>query len=108
LLWLFVRNINPREAWEATRHAHLGWIGLACVVTLQTYVLRAARWQILLAPIGRARFGPAFRTTIIGFTASFLLPARIGEVLRPYRSRVTNGSTRRPRSRRSSSSAFST
>jgi uncharacterized protein (TIRG00374 family) len=84
LLWLFVRNINPREAWDATRHAHLGWIAVACIVTLQTYVLRAARWQILLAPIGRARFGPAFRTTIIGFTASFLLPARIGEVLRPY------------------------
>ncbi len=35
-------------------------------------------------PIGRARFGPAFRATVIGFTATFLLPGRVGEVLRPY------------------------
>ena len=49
-----------------------------------TYVLRAWRWQALLAPIGRARFLVALRTTIIGFAASALLPARAGEVLRPY------------------------
>src|SRR5204863_10028486 len=29
-------------------------------------------------------FATAFRTTVIGFAASFLLPARPGEVLRPY------------------------
>ncbi|PYR55400.1 MAG: hypothetical protein DMF85_19680, partial [Acidobacteria bacterium] len=28
--------------------------------------------------------GPAFEATVIGFAASFLLPARAGEVLRPY------------------------
>jgi uncharacterized protein (TIRG00374 family) len=53
-------------------------------VTLQTYALRAWRWQSLLAPIGGASFRTAFRTTVIGFAATFLLPARIGEVLRPY------------------------
>ncbi len=34
----------------------------------------------LLAPIGPTRFRTAFRTTIIGFAASSLLPARAGEV----------------------------
>src|SRR5262249_26029153 len=57
---------------------------LAVGVTMMIYVFRALRWQYLLAPIGRARFGPAFQTTVIGFAASFLLPARPGEVLRPY------------------------
>ena len=47
-------------------------------------VFRALRWQYLLAPIGHARFGPAFRTTTIGFAASAVLPARAGEVIRPY------------------------
>src|SRR3989304_3309225 len=46
--------------------------------------IRAVRWQGLLAPIGLVSFGNAFRTTIIGFGASFLLPARAGEVIRPY------------------------
>ena len=47
-------------------------------------VIRAVRWQYLLAPIGRARFRPAFRTTMIGFAASTVLPARAGEIIRPY------------------------
>jgi uncharacterized protein (TIRG00374 family) len=42
------------------------------------------RWQYLLAPIGPTRFRTAFRTTIIGFAALSLLPARVGDLLRPY------------------------
>jgi uncharacterized protein (TIRG00374 family) len=84
LLWLFLRNIDPRQAWDALTHAHAGWITLAIVVALQTYVLRAWRWQVLLAPIGPARFRTVFRTTVIGFAASALLPGRVGEVLKPY------------------------
>lgn len=84
LLWLFFRNVDVAQTWQAITQAHLGYIGAAVLVTLQTYVLRAWRWQALLRPIGRARFRTAFRTTVIGFTATFLLPARIGEVLRPY------------------------
>lgn len=84
LLWLFVRNLDGEELRRAFASAHLGLLALAVVITLQTYLIRAWRWQALLSPLGRVRFGPAFRTTIIGFTATFLLPARVGEVLRPY------------------------
>ena len=49
-----------------------------------TYAIRAWRWQYLLAPIGPTRFRTAFRTTIIGFAALGVLPARAGDVLRPY------------------------
>lgn len=84
LLWMFFRNIDLRETWEAIKRAHAGLILLAVLVTLQTYLIRAWRWQALLKPIGHARFRTAFRTTVIGFTATFLLPARIGEILRPF------------------------
>lgn len=84
LVAIFVASINVKEAWRAILHAHPGWIALAVVITLQTYVLRAWRWQSLLSPIGHASFRTALRTTVIGFAASFLLPARVGEVLRPY------------------------
>ena len=84
LLWLFFRNVDVAQTWRAITQAHPGYIIAAVLVTLQTYALRAWRWQALLRPIGRARFRTAFRTTVIGFTATFLLPARIGEVLRPY------------------------
>lgn len=84
LLWLFFRNLDFREALEAMAGADRLLLLVAVVVTLQTYALRAARWRVLLLPIGPARFRTAFRATVVGFTALFLLPARIGEVLRPY------------------------
>lgn len=84
LLWLAFRDIDLVEAWRATLRADWLWILAAIAVTIQTYVLRAWRWQVLLAPLGRPSFRNAFRTTVIGFAANLLLPARAGEVLRPY------------------------
>ena len=57
---------------------------LSVVLTGVMYLVRAERWQYLLEPLGHTRFWVAFRTTVIGFAASFVLPARAGEVLRPY------------------------
>jgi uncharacterized protein (TIRG00374 family) len=84
LLAFFFRNADMAAVWAETRRADGLDLGLAVVATLATYLLRALRWQYLLAPIGHARFAIAFKTTVIGFAASFLLPARAGEVIRPY------------------------
>jgi uncharacterized protein (TIRG00374 family) len=53
-------------------------------VTGLTYLLRALRWQVLLEPLGPTRLREVFRTTVIGFAANTVLPARIGEIVRPY------------------------
>ena len=84
LLAYFLRNADMAGVWEETRRADGRLLLLALGATGLTYVLRAYRWQYLLAPIGPTRFAVAFETTVIGFAATFLLPARAGEVLRPY------------------------
>jgi uncharacterized protein (TIRG00374 family) len=84
LLAYFLRDANMREVWAETRRADPILLALALGATFATYVLRAFRWQYLLAPIGPTRFSTAFRTTVIGFAASAVLPARAGEVIRPY------------------------
>lgn len=84
LLAVAFHDFEFRTAWHAMLAARVGLLILATLVTLQTYLLRAQRWRIILAPIGPASFRHAFRTTVIGFAANFLLPARVGEVLRPY------------------------
>jgi glycosyltransferase 2 family protein len=84
LLALSLRGANLRGVWAEVRRAESLPLVLAVLATLLTYALRALRWQYLLAPIGHTHFGTAFRTTVIGFAASFLLPARAGEVIRPY------------------------
>ena len=84
LLAWFLRGINFHELGRALGNAHAGLIAAAVLITLLTYTFRAWRWQALLAPIGGASFRNSFRITVIGFTATNLLPGRLGEVLRPY------------------------
>ena len=84
LVALFLRNADLERVGEALRTARLELLAAAVVFTLLTYVVRTERWQYLLEPLGPTRFGVAFRTTVIGFAASSVLPARAGEVLRPY------------------------
>lgn len=83
LLAFFLRGVDPAAVWGETRHADGILLVAAILVVLVTYVLRAFRWQYLLAPIGPTRFRTAFETTVIGFAFSFLVP-RAGELLRPY------------------------
>lgn len=84
LLAVFLRGAHLDIVWTEIKQADPWMIGLSAAITVLTMVWRALRWQYLLEPIGRARFGPAFRTTTIGFAASAVLPARAGEVIRPY------------------------
>jgi uncharacterized protein (TIRG00374 family) len=82
LVW-FLRGANLREVWTEIQEGRLELLALALAFTGLTYVLRAARWQYLLLPLGRPSFATVFKTTVIGFAASTLLPARAGEVVRP-------------------------
>jgi uncharacterized protein (TIRG00374 family) len=84
LLAVFLRSVNAADVWSQIRRANLVPLLLALASTGVSYGVRAFRWQYLLAPIGATRFSTAFRTTVIGFAATFLLPARAGEVVRPY------------------------
>lgn len=84
LLAFFLRGADMAGVWAETRRADPRLLFLALLATFLTYVLRAWRWQSMLAPLGPTRFSTALRTTIIGFAASAVLPARAGEVLRPY------------------------
>jgi glycosyltransferase 2 family protein len=83
LLAFFFRDVNVAQVWSETRRANPWLLAGAVLITGLTYALRAWRWQSLLAPIGPTRFATAFRTTVIGFALSFLIP-RSGEVIRPY------------------------
>lgn len=84
LLAIFLRNADLSRVWTEMQSARGDMLALTLVLTAATYFVRAERWQYLLEPLGHTRFWVAFRTTVIGFAASFVLPARAGEVLRPY------------------------
>ena len=84
LLAVFLRNADLDRVWSAVRSARADFLVLSLAVTALTFVIRAERWQYLLGPLGATHFSTVFRTTVIGFAASAVLPARAGEVIRPY------------------------
>jgi glycosyltransferase 2 family protein len=84
LLAVFLRNADLGRVWASVTSARADFLLLAVVVTCGTFVIRAERWQYLLGPLGATRFSTVFRATVIGFAASAVLPARAGEVIRPY------------------------
>jgi glycosyltransferase 2 family protein len=84
LVALFLRNVDLWRVGAEIVRAQPGWLVLSFATMLANLVIRAYRWQYLLDPLGRVRFGSAFRATAVGFAASTVLPARAGEVIRPY------------------------
>src|SRR5215467_2409168 len=84
LVLLFFRNVDLRLVVAEILKARLPWLATSLAATLMSLVIRSVRWQYLLEPLGHASFGNAFRATAVGFAASSILPARAGEVIRPY------------------------
>lgn len=84
LLVLFLYNVDLRGVAREIARANPLWLGVSLASTVVNLAIRAWRWQYLLEPLGRPGFGSAFRATAVGFAASSILPARAGEVIRPY------------------------
>lgn len=81
-LYLFARGLDWAEVWQAIAKAHYGWVLASVLLGLLTMYIRALRWQSFLGhprePVGRL-----FLIMNIGFMANGVLPARMGEFIRP-------------------------
>src|SRR4051812_28413894 len=84
LVVVFLRNVDLRHVAGEIVHARMRWLIVAFVTAILSLIIRSLRWQYLLEPLGHASFANAFRATAVGFAASSILPARAGEVIRPY------------------------
>src|SRR5882757_344662 len=84
LVALFLRNVDLVRVGAAIVRARPQWLALSLASVFLNLAIRSLRWQFLLAPLGRTSFANSFRATAVGFAASSVLPARAGEVIRPY------------------------
>src|SRR5262245_34187847 len=84
LVALFFRNVDLRRVASDILRARPEWLVLSLATMLVNLAIRAWRWKFLLEPFAPTKFGSAFRATAVGFAASSILPARAGEVIRPY------------------------
>jgi len=91
LLWLSLRGIQVEEGgdrwaliWGAWKNSKFGYLLLMVVVAMASHVLRALRWNMLLAPTGnKIGLGSSFLSVMIGYLVNLAIP-RGGELSRCY------------------------
>jgi len=84
LVALFLRNVDLWRVASDIVHARPEWLVLSVVMMTVKLAVQALRWRYLLEPLGETTFMRSFKATAVGFAASSILPARAGEVIRPY------------------------
>lgn len=84
LLYLFLRSVDVRQVWNVILQGNPAWLALAVSAIMASLFVRALRWRYLLLPIKKCGIWNLFKTTMIGFGISAVIPARVGEVVRPY------------------------
>lgn len=83
LVAAFLWNVDLAEVGESLRTVHTGWLIVALALCLSSYYLRVLRWLMILRPVGAVRHRSAVLATTVGYAAMALLPARVGDVVRP-------------------------
>ena len=81
--WLFARKIEWAQLSVALKDAEYVYIIPTIILIFVSYYFRAVRWSALIAPIKRVSVLNLFSATMIGFMANSVLPARIGEIIKP-------------------------
>ena len=82
VLWFVLRDVAIAEMLGKLDQLNYFWIGLSVFFGLVSYLLRAYRWNLLLAPVGYLPgFVNTFLATMVGYLANLVLP-RLGEVAR--------------------------
>jgi uncharacterized protein (TIRG00374 family) len=82
IFWFFGRNLDWQEVSQSLRKADPLYLTSAVLIICFGYLLRAKRWQVLLAPITETSLKELFATTTVGYAAVFLV-GRVGEIVRP-------------------------
>jgi uncharacterized protein (TIRG00374 family) len=81
--WWAFHDVDLGHVWSGLGGSDWGILTLLLVGQLVSHVLRVARWHLLVAPLGQPTQREVFTAASIGFAATFFLPLRLGEFVRP-------------------------
>jgi len=81
--WLFVRKIEWSSLGVAFSEAKYIYIIPTIIIMFASLFIRAIRWEVLLSPIKKVSVLNLFSASMIGFMSNNVLPARLGEIIRP-------------------------
>jgi uncharacterized protein (TIRG00374 family) len=77
-------SVDLEKTAEVLRQTAPGWVAIAIGFLTIDVLLRAVRWQRLLAPVAWVPYRRILRYVLIGYLANNVLPARLGELVRSH------------------------
>jgi uncharacterized protein (TIRG00374 family) len=83
-IYLSVKGIDFRGVVEGLAKANYLYVLPFLFIVFVMQLLRAWRWGLILIPLGKVSALSLFAVTNVGFLAIMALPARLGELCRPY------------------------
>ncbi len=84
LIYFSVRGINFKDTLQHLQKVSLGYVALSLFFIVLMQWLRSYRWGVILNPLQKLDQFTLFSVTSVGFLAIIAIPARIGELARPY------------------------
>jgi len=84
LIYLSVKDTDFQRVIYGMTKMGYGYILPFLLIMLLMQALRAWRWGLILNPLEKIAYLPLFAITSAGFLAITALPARLGELARPY------------------------
>lgn len=81
-LYLAFRKVDYGDLWRALQGVRWVYLIPNIVLVVAVMWLRAWRWQLILKPVGRVTYSRVYASTMVGFMANNVLPARLGEIAR--------------------------
>ncbi len=91
LLVVFFQSLDIGSMATTMRDASYAFVIPAVAVYFGGVWLRAARWRLLVAPFAAVPTARLFRVIVIGFAVNNVLPLRLGEIVRTFLLRRSDG-----------------
>jgi uncharacterized protein (TIRG00374 family) len=84
LIYLSVRGIDLKAVMEGFQKIDYRYLYPIILLIVVMQIIRSVRWGILLSPLEIVGQFSLFSVTSVGFLAIVAIPARLGELARPY------------------------
>lgn len=84
LIYLSVKDIRLSDVTNGFKAIRYGYLFPALLIMFIMQTLRSYRWGIILEPLEKIDQLSLFSVTSVGFLGIIAIPARLGELVRPY------------------------
>jgi len=81
--YFVLKTVPIADTYQYMKNINYWWLIPSIVAAFLSFIIRAARWRIILSPILNVNLAGAYHPLVISFMINSILPGRVGELARP-------------------------